>query len=61
MATLKRKIGSAGTYSSIITLPRMWLEMHNVSNGDYVSLILLPDGSLNLKPNKVKVQDATAQ
>jgi len=47
----KRKVTTLGKYSFIITLPKAWVRMHNISSGDSVFLDILGDGSLIVNPN----------
>ena len=37
-------------YSFLITIPKVWLEHHNLHNGGIVKLELADDGSLIIKP-----------
>ncbi len=45
-----RKITALGKYSLIITLPKKWVKLNNLSRGDNVSLTVQPDLSLIIHP-----------
>jgi phosphate uptake regulator len=48
---IRRKITSLGKYSLIVTLPKNWVEMNNLSKGKTVSLTIEKDGSLVIHPS----------
>ncbi|MCW3991307.1 MAG: hypothetical protein NWE79_01245, partial [Candidatus Bathyarchaeota archaeon] len=47
----QRKIMALGKSSLVITLPKYWLEMNNLSQGDRVSLTVQHDLSLAVQPS----------
>lgn len=53
----QRKIMALGKSSLVITLPKYWLEMNNLSQGDHVSLIVQHDLSLAVQPSSRAVED----
>lgn len=48
-----RKITALGKYSLIVTLPKKWVKMNNLKQGDNVSLKVQPDLSLVISPEKM--------
>jgi len=46
----RRRIQLTGGGSYIVTLPKEWVQLHNLSKGSEVSIILEPDGSLRIEP-----------
>jgi phosphate uptake regulator len=46
-----RKITALGKYSLIVTLPKKWVRMNNLNQGDDVSLRVQPDLSLVISPS----------
>ncbi len=46
----RRKITMLGKYSYIITLPKEWINMHDISRGDSVSVRIEGNGALTVAP-----------
>jgi len=46
----RRKITMLGKYSYIITLPKEWINMHDISRGDSVSVRIEGNGALTVTP-----------
>lgn len=49
-----RKIQFTGRSSYIISLPKKWVKMNNLRQGDAVPLVVNPDGSITIFPKEVK-------
>lgn len=49
-----RKIQFTGRSSYIISLPKKWVKMNNLKQGDAVPLVVNPDGSITIFPKEVK-------
>ncbi len=45
-------------YTSIVSIPQLWLQNTGLGNGDYVELSMMLDGSLLIKPAKKGDDDA---
>ncbi len=50
MRVVSRSICLTGGSTYIISLPKEWIKMHGLSKGSQVSLLLLSDGSLLVRP-----------
>ncbi|AFK21897.1 phosphate uptake regulator PhoU [Pyrococcus sp. ST04] len=49
-----RKIQFTGRSSYIVSLPKSWVKEHGLKQGDVVSLVINPDGSITIFPGKPK-------
>jgi phosphate uptake regulator len=49
-----RKIQFTGRSSYIISLPKNWVKMHGLKQGDAVPIVINPDGSITIFPKEVR-------
>ncbi|AEC51659.1 hypothetical protein PNA2_0743 [Pyrococcus sp. NA2] len=49
-----RKIQFTGRSSYIVSLPKLWVKEHGLKQGDIVSMVINPDGSITIFPGKHK-------
>lgn len=54
-----RKIQFTGRSSYIVSLPKAWIREHGLKQGDLVSLVFNPDGSITIFPGKPKEEEET--